>query len=77
MFIIPPELKKAIEADDLVLFIGAGLSWNFKNTENNFLEGWDKMVSSIVSHLYEKGYITDELKQSCDGLEPIEVLKIT
>ena len=76
MFIIPPELKKAIEADDLVLFIGAGLSWDFKNTENNSLEGWDKMVSSIVSHLYEKGYITDELKQSCDGLEPIEVLKI-
>lgn len=29
MINIPPGLKEAIEADDLVLFIGAGLSWNY------------------------------------------------
>ena len=73
---IPSELKKAIEADDLVLFIGAGLSWNLQNTDNEFLEGWDKMVKSITSHLITEGYITDELKQSCDVLGPIEALKI-
>ncbi|WP_279171803.1 SIR2 family protein [Prevotella nigrescens] len=75
MINIPPGLKEAIEADDLVLFIGAGLSWNLKNTDNESLEGWDKMVKSITSHLNEKGYITDELKQSCDGLEPIKALE--
>ncbi|MFC2456091.1 MAG: SIR2 family protein [Prevotella intermedia] len=73
---IPSELKKAIEADDLVLFIGAGLSWDLKNTDNESLEGWDKMVKSITSHLNKKGHITDELKQACDALEPIETLKI-
>ena len=73
---IPSELKKAIEADDLVLFIGAGLSWDLKNTDNESLEGWGKMVKSITSHLITEGYITDELKQICDALEPIETLKI-
>ena len=75
MINIPPGLKEAIEADDLVLFIGAGLSWNLKNTNNESLEGWDKMVKSITSHLNEKGDIKDELKQSCDALEPIKALE--
>ena len=76
MINIPPGLKEAIEADDLVLFIGAGLSWNLKNTDNESLEGWDKMVKSITSHLNEKGHIKDELKQSCDALKSIETLEI-
>ena len=75
MINIPSELKKAIEADDLVLFIGAGLSWNLKNMDNESLEGWDKMVKSITSHLNKKGHITDKLKQSCDALEPIKALE--
>ena len=76
MIEIPHGLKEAIEADDLVLFIGAGLSWNLKNTENEPLEGWDKMVKSILSHLQEKGRIKKEVKQYCDGLEPIKALEI-
>ncbi|MGP1559596.1 MAG: SIR2 family protein, partial [Prevotella intermedia] len=76
MINIPPGLKEAIEADDLVLFIGAGLSWDLKNTDNDSLEGWDKMVKSITSHLNKKGHITDELKQSCDALKSIETLEI-
>ena len=76
MINIPPGLKEAIEADELVLFIGAGLSWNLKNTDNESLEGWDKMVKSITSHLNKKGHITDELKQSCDALKSIETLEI-
>ena len=75
MINIPPGLKEAIEADDLVLFIGAGLSWNLKNTDNESLEGWGKMVKSITSHLNKKGHITDELKQACDALEPIKALE--
>ena len=76
MINIPPGLKEAIEADDLVLFIGAGLSWNLKNTDNESLEGWNKMVKSITSHLNKKGHITDELKLSCDALKSIETLEI-
>lgn len=39
MVTIPPGLKEAIEEDDLVLFIGAGLSCGLKNTKNEFVGG--------------------------------------
>ena len=76
MVTIPPGLKEAIEEDDLVLFIGAGLSWDLKNIKNEFMGGWDKMVKSLTSHLNDKSYITNEDKRSCDALEPIKALKI-
>ena len=75
MIEIPPGLREAIKADELVLFVGAGLSWNFKNKKNETLEGWTKMASSITSHLKEKRRITEEVKQSCDKKEPIDALK--
>ena len=75
MIEIPPGLREAIKADELVLFVGAGLSWNFKNKKNETLEGWTKMASSITSHLKEKHRITEEAKQSCDKKEPIDALK--
>ena len=75
MIEIPPGLREAIKADELVLFVGAGLSWNFKNKKNETLEGWTKMTSSITSHLKEKHRITEEVKQSCDKKEPIDALK--
>lgn len=72
---IPTGLRGAIQADELVLFVGAGLSWNFKNKKNETLEGWTKMASSVTSHLKEKHRITEEVKQSCDKKEPIDALK--
>lgn len=72
---IPTGLREAIQADELVLFVGAGLSWNFKNKKNETLEGWTKMASSVTSHLKEKHRITEEVKQSCDKKEPIDALK--
>ena len=75
MIEIPPGLREAIKADELVLFVGAGLSWDFKNKKNETLEGWTKMASSITSHLKEKRRITEEVKQSCDKKEPIDALK--
>ena len=75
MIEIPPGLREAIKADELVLFVGAGLSWNFKNKKNETLEGWTKMASSITSHLKEKHRITEEVKQSCDKKEPIDAFK--
>ena len=72
---IPHGLKEAIEKDELVLFIGAGLSWDLKNTEGKTLGGWKEMVSSILSYLKDKEYITAEEQQSCEKLGPIDALK--
>ena len=72
---IPHGLKEAIENDELVLFIGAGLSWNLKNTEGKTLGGWKEMVSSILAFLKDKEYITAEEQQSCEELGPIKALQ--
>ena len=72
---IPHGLKEAIEKDELVLFIGAGLSWDLKNTEGKTLGGWKEMVSSILSYLKDKEYITAEEQQSCEKLGQIDALK--
>ena len=72
---IPHGLKEAIENDELVLFIGSGLSWDLKNTEGKTLGGWKKMVSSILVFLKDKEYITDEEQKSYEKLEPIKALQ--
>ncbi|MGP3308439.1 tetratricopeptide repeat protein [Porphyromonas endodontalis] len=73
---IPPGLREAIKADELVLFVGAGLSWDFKNKKNETLEGWTKMASSITSYLCNNGHIPENLKQACDTLGEIKTLEI-
>lgn len=72
---IPRGLKKAIENDELVLFIGAGLSCELKNTEGTTLGGWKEMVSSMLSYLNKEDFITDEEQKSYEKLEPIDALK--
>ena len=72
---IPHGLKEAIENDELVLFIGAGLSWDLKNTKGKPLGGWKEMVSSILSYLNKEDYITAEEQQSCEELGPIKALQ--
>ena len=76
MIEIPPGLREAIKVDELVLFVGAGLSWNFKNKKNETLEGWTKMASSITSYLCDNGHILENLKQACDTLGEIKTLEI-
>lgn len=76
MINIPLGLREAIQADELVLFVGAGLSWNFKNKKNETLEGWTKMASSITSYLCDNGHIPENLKQACDTLGEIKTLEI-
>ena len=76
MIEIPPGLREAIKADELVLFVGAGLSWNFKNKKNETLEGWTKMASSITSYLCDNDHIPENLKQACDTLGEIKTLEI-
>ena len=72
---IPHGLKEAIENDELVLFIGAGLSWDLKNTEGKTLGGWKEMVSSILAFLKDKECIPAKEQQSCEKLGPIDALK--
>ena len=72
---IPQRLKEAIENDELVLFIGSGLSWNLKNTAGNTLGGWKEMVSSMLSYLKDNEYITAKELQSCEELGPIKALQ--
>ena len=72
---IPHGLKEAIENDELVLFIGAGLSWDLKNTKGKPLGGWKEMVSSMLSYLNKEDYITAEEQQSCEELGPIKALQ--
>ena len=72
---IPRGLKKAIEKDELVLFIGAGLSCELKNTEGTALGGWKEMVLSMLSYLNKEDYITDEEQKSYEKLEPIDALQ--
>ena len=72
---IPQRLKEAIKNDELVLFIGSGLSWNLKNTAGNTLGGWQEMVSSMLSYLKDNEYITAKELQSCEELGPIKALQ--
>ena len=72
---IPHGLKEAIENDELVLFIGAGLSCELKNMEGTALGGWKEMVLSMLSFLKDKEYITTEEQQSCEELGPIKALQ--
>jgi hypothetical protein len=39
MIEIPTELKKVICNNELLVFVGAGLSFNLKNTHNQSLKG--------------------------------------
>ena len=72
---IPQRLKEAIEKDELVLFIGSGLSRKLKNTAGNTLGGWKEMVSSMLSYLKDKEYITAKEQRFCLKLEPIKALQ--
>ena len=72
---IPQRLKEAIKNDELVLFIGSGLSYELKNTEGTALGGWKEMVSSMLSYLKNKDYITAKEQRFCLKLEPIKALQ--
>ena len=56
---IPVELKKAITDNDIVVFVGAGLSYNLINKNNKQLCGWKNLVLSIIEELKNTGYNVD------------------
>jgi tetratricopeptide (TPR) repeat protein len=67
---IPKELETAIKENNLVLFIGAGLSYNFINKNGKKLEGWNNLVKEILDNV--EGL--DHLKPFVGKHEPIEIL---
>ena len=74
---IPRELKTAISNNQLLVFVGAGLSFNLVNINDQPLKGWGNLVEQILIDLENKGYDTAYLipvlkKQSIKVLELIE-----
>lgn len=73
---IPPALKEAIQKEELVVFIGAGISHNLLNKQGQKLEGWQNMVFKLLSYLKDSGYKVDSLIGLVGDYEPIKVLDL-
>ncbi len=73
---IPVELRNAITNNELILFIGAGLSFNLINSKDQPLKGWDNLVLCILENLKENGHEVDHLKPLVGKYEPIKILDL-
>ena len=73
---IPAQLKEAIKNDELIVFVGAGLSINLKNQSNEPLGNWKNLVKNILNHLESKEYNVSHLYPLVDRYEPIIVLDL-
>jgi len=73
---ISPELIQAVKNNNLVLFVGAGTSWNLINTKRKKLEGWKNLVVKLLNHLIDKKYTVDSLLSIVNDFDPIDVLKL-
>jgi tetratricopeptide (TPR) repeat protein len=76
MIKIPPELRNAICNDNLILFIGAGLSYNLTNIKKNELKGWSNLVEGILNHLISNGYDVSHLLPLVNKYDPIKILDL-
>ena len=73
---IPVELKQAICNNELIVFVGAGLSYDFYNINGQQLEGWSNLVKHILLHLQSKDYDVAYLLPILKKQEPIKVLDL-
>ena len=73
---IPTELKKAICNDDLLIFVGAGLSYDLININKTPLKGWSNLVECILNVLNNKGYDIDHLIPLVKKYDPIKILDL-
>ncbi len=76
MIEIPIDLKNAICNKKLIVFVGAGLSYNLLNTKNQPIKGWANLVENILKHLKEKEYDVDYLLPLIKKRDPITVLDL-
>jgi len=68
---IPQGLKKAVEENNLVLFIGSGLSSKFVNNNGQRLGGWENLEKQVVDYI--EG--SENLKLSVKKGEPYNELE--
>ena len=73
---IPTELKNAICSNQLLVFVGAGLSYNLVNINNQPIKGWSNLVEQILKNLKEKSYDVDALIPLSRKYDPIKVLDL-
>ena len=69
---LPKELIKAMKENNLVLFVGAGLSYKFVNKDEQPLGDWQNMVRQILESVEDLDY----LKPLVDRYDPIIVLDL-
>ena len=67
---IPAELVKALKENNLVLFVGAGLSYNLKNRGGKQLGDWKNLVSEIINNVKDLDYLKPLI---CEH-EPIKIM---
>ncbi|SPY36129.1 Uncharacterised protein [Porphyromonas cangingivalis] len=73
---IPVELKNAIEEDNLVLFIGAGVSSKLKNSKGCNIGTWKDLVKAILDFLGKQGYDVGALIQLVEQYPPMKILDL-
>lgn len=73
---IPAGLKQAICNNQLIVFVGAGLSYELINTKGQRLKGWSNLVEQILRDLKSKGHEVDMLIPLLKKYDPIKVLDL-
>lgn len=71
-----PELIEAIREDELIVFVGAGLSYPLKNKEGQAFGGWNDLVERSLQHLEQEGYDVAPLLQLVGRYDPIVILDL-
>ena len=74
--LIPREIKTAVQDNNLIIFVGAGLSYNLVNKDNQQLKGWKNLVVQLLIDLEKKEYDVTPFKMLLETNEPIDVLNL-
>lgn len=72
--ILPKELIWAARENNLIIFVGAGLSYNLKNIQGSTLLGWDNLVRQVFLYLKNERYNTKKLTLKLKNKSPIAIL---
>ncbi|AXG68796.1 TPR repeat protein [Kordia sp. SMS9] len=72
-----PEILEAIKKDNLVMFVGAGLSFNLENKQNQKIGDWNNLVLLILNDLKNQNYEDADLLIPLIGkFDPIDILDL-
>ena len=74
---LPNELLEAARSNNLVIWVGAGLSWDFNNEDDKQVKGWGNLAEHITDSFPDEKYLTSMLMKSVRYIyEPIQILDI-